>query len=129
MESASINLSEINPIKRKRTPSPSSSSPKIDGNIDWNGRNDGTMIFQDRLADAYMGKQLHSDMMFFVESENTYIPAHSLIVAAGSEVLERLVYGTGSIVNTDRVVQVPDCPVDAFKHILQYLYTGDYRVK
>lgn len=93
--------------------------------IDWNNRpKNPTNVFEDRLADAYMGKSLQSDMAFYVESDKTTIPAHSLIVSAASEVLEKLIHGTGSIVNTDRVVSVPDCPLEEFLVLLRYLYTG-----
>lgn len=80
--------------------------------------------FEDRFADAYMGKTLQSDMTFFLESDSTLIPAHTLIVAASSVVLERLIHGTGTIVNTDRVVKVPDCPAAEFQILLYYIYTG-----
>lgn len=80
--------------------------------------------FVDRLADAYMGNTLRSDMSFFVEMENLFIPAHANIMAAASEVMERLIYGTGSIVNTDRIVTVPDCSEEQFRLLLRYLYTG-----
>lgn len=92
--------------------------------IDWKNRPKDAVIFEDRLADAYMGKSLKSDMAFYVDSDGTTIPAHSLIVSAASEELEKLIYGTGSIVNTDRVVNVPDCPEEEFLLLLRYLYTG-----
>lgn len=94
--------------------------------IDWNDRPKDPSRFEDRLADIYMGKSLKSDMSFYVESDDTTIPAHSFIVSAASEVLDKLIYGTGSIVNTDRVVKVPDCPKEEFLLLLRYLYTGKH---
>lgn len=72
--------------------------------IDWKNRPKDAIIFEDRLADAYIGKSLKSDMAFYVDSDGTTIP--------------------GSIVNTDRVVNVPDCPEEEFLLLLRYLYTG-----
>lgn len=74
------------------------------------------------LADAYMGKDLHSDVTFLLESDGTTIPAYSLIVSAVSEVLDKLIHGTGGIVNTEQVVNVPYCTRQEFLILLRYLY-------
>lgn len=89
-------------------------------NIDWNNR--GT--FANRFADAFMGKALRSDMSFYLESARVSITAHTLIVSAASEVLDRIIFGSGSIANFDRVVKVPNCPDMEFRVLLKYLYTG-----
>lgn len=91
-------------------------------NIDWKNRSNGK--FKNRFADAYLGKELGTDMTFFIESENISIPAHSLIIAAASEVLDKLICGTGDIVNEERVVSVPNCTSKEFNILLHYLYTG-----
>lgn len=96
--------------------------------IDWTDRLDGKHSFVDRFADAYMGKTIQSDMTFVLESSGTLIPAHSWIICAASPVLERLVHGTGSIVNTDRVVTVPDCSLAEFNVLLRYLYSGKHKI-
>lgn len=108
---------KMNPVKFKCSPS---------SDIDWKTRTSGARDFSDRLADAYMGKTLKSDMTFFVESDNISIPAHSLIIAAASAVLERCIFGVGSIVNSDRVVTIADCPLNDFKVLLRYLYNGNF---
>lgn len=92
--------------------------------IDWSNNPNGTNHFDDRFADAYMGKTYLSDMSFFVELDQTSIPSHSFIVAPASKVLERCIFGTGSIANPDRVVKVRDCPLAEFHILLHYLYTG-----
>lgn len=93
--------------------------------IDWTNWTKETHRFENRLQDAYMGKALHADMSFYVESDRETIPAHSLIIAAASEVLERLIYGSGTLVNDDRLVTVPNCPLNEFNVLLRYLYTGE----
>lgn len=92
--------------------------------IDWTNRTYDTRGFDNRLADAYLGKAVLSDMSFLVELDNISIPAHAIIIASASSVLERCIFGTGSIVNTERVVRIRDCPTDDFKVLLRYLYTG-----
>lgn len=92
--------------------------------IDWKNRSNDN--FEYRLANAYMDKAFASDMSFFIESESITIPGHSFIIAPASEVLERLILGTGNIPNKERVITVLDCPLKEFKVLQRYLYTGKY---
>lgn len=97
--------------------------------IDWTDRLDDNHSYDDRFADAYMGKTFQSDMIFFLESCGTSIPAHTLIVSAASAVLERFVrQGSGGTGKTDRIVQVPDCSLAEFTVLLRYIYTGQLRL-
>lgn len=96
--------------------------------IDWTGhKSDKLNHIGKRLANAYMGNAWQSDMTFLLESDdNISIPGHSLIVAAASPVLERCVFGTGSIVNAgDCVIKIPDCPLAEFEVFLRFIYTGE----
>lgn len=101
---------------------------RSDTQIDWTNHTNGTNDFTNRLADAFMGNTLFSDMTFFLESDRISIPAHSLIVSAASPVLDRCLNGTGTgtIINTDRIITVPDCALDEFKVMLRYIYTGKF---
>lgn len=92
--------------------------------IDWDDRKKDITKYEDRLADAYLGKTLQSDMTFLVELDGTAIPAHTLIVCAASQVLEKLIFGSGSLKNTGRVVKVSNCPKKEFMILLRSLYTG-----
>lgn len=97
---------------------------RSDTQIDWTSHTDGTNEFCNRFADAFLGNTLYSDMSFFLEMDNTTIPAHALIVSAASPVLDRCINGSGNLVNNDRVIRVPDCPGAEFNVMLRYIYTG-----
>lgn len=94
--------------------------------IDWTNHTNGTNDFTNRLADAFMGNTLFSDMTFYLESEQISIPAHSLIVSAASPVLDRCLNGT--IWNADRIINILDCPLTDFMVMLRYIYTGKSRM-
>lgn len=98
--------------------------PREETNIDWSTHKTDTDHFNKRLGIAYMGNSWLSDMTFLLELENVSIPGHSNIVAAASPVLEKCIFGTGTIVNKDRVVRIPDCSQQEFEVLLRYIYTG-----
>lgn len=96
-----------------------------DTHIDWSTHKTDVNFYQKRFGNAYMGSHWLSDMSILLELEKQSIPAHSFIVAAASPVLEKCIFGTGNIVNTDRVIRIPDCTLSEFKVFLCYLYTGN----
>lgn len=100
-------------------------SSRFESQIDWSNQQMSTCKFVERLAVAYLDNSLHSDMSFYVDWENISVPAHSLIVAAASPVLERCVYGTGDIVNKERIIHVRNCTLAEFYVLLRYIYTGN----
>lgn len=99
---------------------------RLDTEIDWSNRKADTSHYAKRLATAYIGNAWLSDMSFLLESDNTSIPGHSMIVAAASPVLEKCIFQIGGVLNTDGcVVTIPNCPLREFEIFLQYIYTGN----
>ena len=72
--------------------------------------------------------RVHSDVTFLVGPEKSPVKAHKLILAAKSDVMDRMLYGklaesqqrTVSLLNTDPT---------AFEALLQYIYTGEVEVE
>ncbi|XP_017156722.1 BTB/POZ domain-containing protein 9-like [Drosophila miranda] len=68
--------------------------------------------------------ELYSDVTFFVEEH--CLPAHRLILATRSEYFRALLFG-GMFESTEQKVRL-EAPLDAFKVILGYLYSGTLAV-
>lgn len=67
--------------------------------------------------------ELNSDIKFVIESENKEFPAHKLVIGIGSDVLHRMVYGSGTTLGSTTIV-VPRFSSINFLVVLKYLYTG-----
>lgn len=65
---------------------------------------------------------IHSDLTFVVEEDDCSIPAHKLIVALASPVLDRMVYGGDGFSPMD-IVRVDATSSESFKEILRFIYT------
>lgn len=76
----------------------------------------------------FVGNERFSDMTFYVEQENIDIPAHRVIVATASNVLDKFINGTGSI-NPSNQITVTDISSKDFLEVLRYIYTDDITVK
>lgn len=104
-------------------------SPRSETRIDWTGHKTDADYFTNRLANAYMFNRWQSDMSFFLELDNTTIPAHSLIVAASSPVLERIIFETDSVVKPNCVIKIQKCHLAEFEILLRFIYNGKLVVK
>lgn len=67
-----------------------------------------------------VANELWSDIVFYIEQDDIRIPAHRVILAAGSSVFEKIAFGT--MCETGEV-QISDIGADAFKEVIRYLYT------
>lgn len=67
-----------------------------------------------------VANELWSDITFYIEQDDIRIPAHRVILAAGSSVFEKIAFGT--MCETGEV-QISDIGADAFKEVIRYLYT------
>ncbi|EDW25633.1 GL26310 [Drosophila persimilis] len=65
--------------------------------------------------------ELYSDVWFLVEDQR--IPAHRLILAARSDYFRGLLYGS-MCESTETEIRLLEVPLEAFKVILGYLYSG-----
>lgn len=63
----------------------------------------------------------YSDVTFIVENEK--IPAHRVILAARSEYFRALLYGGLSEASQSEIVL--KIPLEAFKALLKYVYSGN----
>lgn len=75
----------------------------------------------------FVGNECFADMTFYIEQENIEIPAHRIIVATASNVLEKFINGTGSIGSTARIT-VTDISSKDFLEVLRYIYTDDINI-
>lgn len=72
-----------------------------------------------------MANQLRSDFKFIISDDGGIeIPAHKLIVGAGSSVLDHIVYGIDGLASVDSTV-VDSISASAFTELLRFLYTDD----
>lgn len=78
-----------------------------------------TGLFSEQLAELCLSEN-YSDITFVVEQQ--LLPAHRIILAARSEYFRALLYG-GLAETSQTQIQV-DCPVEAFKALLRYIYSG-----
>ncbi len=70
-----------------------------------------------------VGNKFGSDFTFIVvEDDNVEIPAHKVIVALASPVLEKIVYGNETFSPADSI-KVDDISKESFMQILRYIYT------
>lgn len=91
--------------------------------INWTRRD-----FSNRLANAFAANEWKSDMTFFVPAENQSIPAHSLLVAAASPMLERCCVDYDGSVTVGAIITIPDhCSATNCRIVLRYIYSGDIR--
>ncbi|XP_022228025.2 BTB/POZ domain-containing protein 9-like [Drosophila obscura] len=67
---------------------------------------------------------LYSDVSFYVEDQR--LPAHRLVLAARSEYFRALLYG-GKSEPKERQIRL-DVPLQSFKVILGYVYSGDLSI-
>lgn len=63
----------------------------------------------------------YSDVVFIVEQQR--LPAHRVILAARSEYFRTLLYG-GFSESTKKIIEL-EIPVEAFKVLLRYIYSGN----
>lgn len=94
---------------------------KNDAELDW-----AALPARDELKHrnaGYLGNSLMADMSFYIASDGVSIPAHKLIVAAGSPVLEKFVHGSGQLVSASPVITVTGISSPGFFEVLRYLYT------
>lgn len=86
--------------------------------LHWNGDSD----FNERFANEFMGKTLHSDMTFYVELDDALIPGHALIVSAASPMLDQFL--SDHVDLASRIIKVANCPLKDFNVMLRYIYSG-----
>lgn len=72
---------------------------------------------------AYVGNQLHSDMVFYIKNEQIEVPAHKLIVGINSKVLYTMIHGTGTIKPSNKIT-VENISVEQFQEVLNYIYSN-----
>ena len=98
--------------------------------------NRNTCIIE-RLSYLYLNESL-ADVHFILyntvlsnssESTSERIPAHKLILSIGSQVFMAMFYGTGSQMQQSTEITIPDVEIDAFKHMLRYLYTDELYIE
>lgn len=97
--------------------------------IDWTCPKNARFNFGLRLANAFLANEWLADVFFYLPKEDRTIPAHSLILAAASPVLERFCFkNDGSSVtggsNSPIFTMPNDLPVDTFEIVLRFIYTG-----
>lgn len=82
-----------------------------------------------RLAHLVNNEE-HADFHFIILNDgDRRIPAHKLIVGAGSEELHRIVYGAAwQTVDAGNTTEVDECSTDAFVEVLRYLYTDEVSI-
>lgn len=88
-------------------------SPKRTGEIEL------TAQFSDQMAQLCMSED-YSDVIFVVENEK--LPAHRVILASRSEYFRALLYGGMCESNQSEIVL--KIPLDAFKALLRFIYSG-----
>lgn len=94
--------------------------------VNWNSPTNARNDFAARYANALFLNEWKSDISFHVSMENRTFPAHALIVAFASPVLERHCFPRkGERRNTNMFTLPYDCSADDFVIVLRYLYTGD----
>lgn len=76
---------------------------------------------------AFVSSAQYSDMHFHIEQENIDIPAHRVIVASASPVLDKLINGSGKLESSTRI-RVSDITANDFREILRYIYTDEVRI-
>lgn len=74
-----------------------------------------------------VGNKFGSDFTFIIEDDNAEIPAHKLIIALASPVLNRIVYGNETFAPTD-TLKVDGISKESFMEILRYIYTDNVNV-
>lgn len=74
-----------------------------------------------------VGNKHRSDFIFIIEDDDAEIPAHKLIVALASPVLDRIVYGNDTFSPADSV-KVDGISKESFMQILLYIYTDDINI-
>lgn len=75
--------------------------------------------FSDQLSHLCLNEN-YSDITFLVENQR--LPAHRIILAARSDYFRAMLYG--GLAETSQS-QIPiDCPLEAFKALLRYIYSG-----
>lgn len=79
-----------------------------------------------RLAHL-VNSELYADFYFIItDDDNRRVPAHKLLVAAGSEELCKIVHGTSALPGVSgNSTQVDEITADGFVEILRYLYTDE----
>ena len=77
-----------------------------------------TLNRMSRLLDA----QSMADIKFIVRGEN--INAHLAVMASASPVIEAMFQGNRFKEGTTKTVQITDISPEAFKHLLQFVYSG-----
>lgn len=88
-----------------------------------NGKNAASNVADgDRVTAQYLCNTCRSDMDIYVEMDDITIPAHRLIIGAGSAVLEAIVYGTGTLPGTEAEAERPtmtvkDCSAKHFHEV------------
>lgn len=70
-----------------------------------------------------VGNKLRSDFTFIIEDDNAEIPAHKLIIALASPVLDRIVYGRTDTFTTTDNVRVGGISKESFMELLHFIYT------
>lgn len=90
------------------------------------------------MEDEYVSKPLNkrfahligspngADFWFDIQLDNKRIPAHKLFVAAGSDVLRKIIFGSeGCTSQAVESTTVDDITSIGFREILRYLYTDE----
>lgn len=67
-----------------------------------------------------------ADVHFIVGTESTRIPAHKLVLSAGSAVFDALF--NGGIASREEEIKLPDVEHAAFLALLRFLYTDEVRI-
>ena len=67
-----------------------------------------------------------ADVHFIVGAESTRIPAHKLVLSAGSAVFDALF--NGGIASKEDEIKLPDVEHAAFLALLRFLYTDEVRI-
>ena len=109
----------------------SRSSPlSIDGDVTSTAPRSIDLSFVDvdhlALLSSQLGNLLkgadNTDVTFIVEGEPC--DAHRIILAARCEYFRALFYGGLKETTNSEKIPLPDTPLNAFKHLLKYIYTG-----
>lgn len=67
----------------------------------------------------------YSDIVLVVQEQK--LPAHKVVLAARSDYFRALLYG-GMRESNQTEITLSDAPVNAFKSLLKYIYTGESKV-
>lgn len=70
-----------------------------------------------------VANEVESDFTFYVTEDDQAVPAHKIIIAAGSPVLNRIVYGHELAKSSGTSATVTEISTENFIELLRFLYT------